>query len=418
MPQWFVFDGSKEHGPFTAAQLKQMAASGAITPETLVRKGEGQQYVKASAVKGLFVTAKDSVTHSTALIVVPPSTTKLVVANSSSSPLQTAPDAVEMWGWHAQNTTHPATSLSDLHRMYVAGQLAETDLVWVCDVSSDQKITNEVEAGILFTAGMAAPPDGETSWLVERKGKSHGPHTIKRIARRYDNEKLDDDTVIVRHGCCPLTAGQLFNAECDRHVDDDEEPQPEPVELHHKQQAVLVTLIIGTVILYACWQTPKVFSSWIFWNWVVCVVILPAMLHRQSMAGGVWRTLGEVVLRTLLSYTAGAALGLFVGAVGIGIALNALGFVRPDVEWFLKWGIVLTSIGVAFIPPLLSVLAALFAGTAVILMRSTYDRKHGLCPECQGTAYCWPCRGAGCGRCMWTGSCAKCLGTGGQMMQL
>lgn len=404
-----------------------MANSGQVSAEDLIWKQGMAEWVKAGSAKGLFstasqqtsasaakglcVTAKDSGTDATALIVVPSSPTELVVANGSSSPLQTTPDAVERWGWHAGNATHPATSLSDLYRMYVAGQLAKTDLVWVCDVSSDRKITNEVEAGILLTASMATPTDGETSWLVERKGKSHGPYSIKLVARAYANEKLDDDTVIIRHGCRPVTAGRLFNPEYDHHVDDDVEPQPEQQESSRKQKAVLLTLVIGTVLLYAFWQTPKLFSSWIFWNWIACIVILPAMLHKQSMADGTWPTLGEVVLRTLLSYTAGTALG-FVCLIGTYLALG-VPLVEAD-KWFPKWAIIATSIGVAFIPPRLSVLAALFAGTAFILVRMTHDRRHGLCHECQGTGYCWPCRGAGCGRCMFTGHCGGCLGTGGQ----
>jgi hypothetical protein len=281
-------------------------------------------------------------------------------------------------------------------------------------------------------------------WFIIRGSKQHGPVADAKLRQLAVNGKLLPDDIVRREdmpsgskakdikGLFPLPIDGLpagtpsptspvnssRSDQYDHHVDEDDEQQPEQRNFTHKQKAVAATLIFGTLLLYACWQTPKLFSSWIFWNWVACVVILPAMLHEQSMAGGAWRTLGEVVLRSLLSYTAGAALGFFVGAIGINIALGALGFVPPTVEWFLKWGIVLTSTGVAFIPPRLSVLAALFAGTAFILMRSTYDRKYGLCPECQGTGYCWPCRGAGCGRCIWTGGCGKCLGTGGQMVQL
>jgi antitoxin component YwqK of YwqJK toxin-antitoxin module len=55
--QWFVFRGGKEEGPYTATQLKAMAASGAVKPTDQVRRGDAQTLRPASAVKGLFAEA-------------------------------------------------------------------------------------------------------------------------------------------------------------------------------------------------------------------------------------------------------------------------------------------------------------------------------------------------------------------------
>lgn len=52
--QWFVRRGDKEHGPFTSKQLRSMAASGKITVDDLLRKGDSPKWIKAGSVKGLF----------------------------------------------------------------------------------------------------------------------------------------------------------------------------------------------------------------------------------------------------------------------------------------------------------------------------------------------------------------------------
>lgn len=51
---WFVVRSGKEHGPVTAAKLKQMAATGELRPGDAVRREDMKAPVKASAVKGLF----------------------------------------------------------------------------------------------------------------------------------------------------------------------------------------------------------------------------------------------------------------------------------------------------------------------------------------------------------------------------
>lgn len=52
---YFKVDGGPVKGPVDAVQLKALASSGAIRSSDLVKKGEtSSQWVKASAVKGLF----------------------------------------------------------------------------------------------------------------------------------------------------------------------------------------------------------------------------------------------------------------------------------------------------------------------------------------------------------------------------
>ena len=54
MSEWFVSKSGKTHGPFSASQLKQLAAETKIGPETEVRLGTDGAWVTAKTVKGLF----------------------------------------------------------------------------------------------------------------------------------------------------------------------------------------------------------------------------------------------------------------------------------------------------------------------------------------------------------------------------
>lgn len=52
---WFVVrEGGKEEGPYSAQQLKQMAATGCLKKNDLVRRGDAQTTKRAGDIKGLF----------------------------------------------------------------------------------------------------------------------------------------------------------------------------------------------------------------------------------------------------------------------------------------------------------------------------------------------------------------------------
>ena len=52
---WFVKDRGKEQGPFNEKQLKQLAESGRITPESKVRhEAMGRSWMPATKIQGLF----------------------------------------------------------------------------------------------------------------------------------------------------------------------------------------------------------------------------------------------------------------------------------------------------------------------------------------------------------------------------
>ena len=59
--QWYVKVRDRVHGPFSSKQLKQLAALGKISPDTLVRLGDDGNWLPAAKVKGLFVEMKSPV---------------------------------------------------------------------------------------------------------------------------------------------------------------------------------------------------------------------------------------------------------------------------------------------------------------------------------------------------------------------
>jgi hypothetical protein len=53
MAQWFIARGSKQHGPVDDAKLKQLAASGKLLPDDIVRREDMSSGLKAKDVEGL-----------------------------------------------------------------------------------------------------------------------------------------------------------------------------------------------------------------------------------------------------------------------------------------------------------------------------------------------------------------------------
>src|SRR3954467_6718883 len=57
MAEWYVKRGGRTHGPFSSAQLKQLAAQSKIDPSTQIRRGADAQWTTADHVRGLFAAA-------------------------------------------------------------------------------------------------------------------------------------------------------------------------------------------------------------------------------------------------------------------------------------------------------------------------------------------------------------------------
>lgn len=59
MANWYVVRNGNEQGPVTSEDLKQLAATGRLQPDDLVRREDQEKPTRAGKLKGLFQTAQD-----------------------------------------------------------------------------------------------------------------------------------------------------------------------------------------------------------------------------------------------------------------------------------------------------------------------------------------------------------------------
>ena len=52
--EWFCQAAGHRYGPITSGELRRLADTGIVTPDTLVRKGADGRWVRAEKVQGLF----------------------------------------------------------------------------------------------------------------------------------------------------------------------------------------------------------------------------------------------------------------------------------------------------------------------------------------------------------------------------
>ncbi|BBO32235.1 DUF4339 domain-containing protein [Lacipirellula parvula] len=105
--EWFVNKSDKTYGPFTSAQLKELANTGKIKPDTQIRMGVEGKWTSAEKVKGLF----DSPSRELAPAVKPPAVRSTTVATRSPAPPARAIDIIEA----GQNQSAPVAT-STTHR--------------------------------------------------------------------------------------------------------------------------------------------------------------------------------------------------------------------------------------------------------------------------------------------------------------
>lgn len=96
--EWYIEHNGKIVGPVTSAQLKHLAASLKINPDTKVRLGEDGEWVRAGKVQGLFTqiaTAKAKVQTAVATTPTPPTPPKPVaLAKMPPAPAPQPPTVV------------------------------------------------------------------------------------------------------------------------------------------------------------------------------------------------------------------------------------------------------------------------------------------------------------------------------------
>jgi hypothetical protein len=114
---WFIVRESKERGPYSGQQLKEMAATGQLRQTDLVRRDDMQTARPAGSVKGLFASA---VTPSPSM--------------SAPSAAPRLPSAAQ-WYYAKGNERHGPFPATKLRELVSAGQVEGTDLVWAEDMT-------------------------------------------------------------------------------------------------------------------------------------------------------------------------------------------------------------------------------------------------------------------------------------------
>jgi len=127
--EWYCRLMGAEMGPFTAAQLVEMARSHQLTPEDVVRRGADGEWVAGYRVKGLF----DEQAHSrTVTANLPPVAAE--GPQAAGEPARAAePGAAAagvQWFYISHGAKYGPVTFATLQQRSRSGQLQATDRVW------------------------------------------------------------------------------------------------------------------------------------------------------------------------------------------------------------------------------------------------------------------------------------------------
>jgi hypothetical protein len=131
--QWYCRLMGAEMGPFTAAQLVEMARTHQLTPEDMVRRGPEGEWVAGYRVRGLF---DDEARSRTVAATPPPATPKAAKPNVRATPAPAAAAAPQAagdevgWFYISHGAKYGPLSFGILQQRCRNGQLRPTDRVW------------------------------------------------------------------------------------------------------------------------------------------------------------------------------------------------------------------------------------------------------------------------------------------------
>lgn len=176
-----------------------------------------------------------------------------------------------------------------------------------------------------------------------------------------------------------------------------------------KAKATVIGISIAMALVLRALFGVFSLSPW-FCYWAGVCFLLPAVLWQGSMCGTTLHNLAEVLLRNLLFFIGGV-----LGVVGIGmIVLNMMLNIITDKDTAAAVGFVVGSLPAGLLAPNMEVLLAVAAPLMHVFNKGmTQAASDGSrCRRCEGTGYCYVCRGTGCPQCRDTGECFYCVGTG------
>ena len=132
--EWHYAKDGNQHGPVSASELKQLAASGTLATGDLVWKEGMDEWKPASKVKGLFF--KSELTS--------PDSLQSVPAAAPPALPQKPESAVENWHYSIGGNQNGPVSFEELKRLAAADQLGPSDLIWR-EGDSDWQLASAVD---------------------------------------------------------------------------------------------------------------------------------------------------------------------------------------------------------------------------------------------------------------------------------
>lgn len=192
MPAWFIVRNGREQGPVTAQQLKQLAATGQLRSDDLVRRDDMQAPRPAKQVKGLFETPPPPPQESP-----PPPTQGVPTAKPATD--------TEEWFYTENGVQSGPVSFAELFLMYKEGRLKPGDTVRT-------QGTNSLLVEHFFDSSASDPADTERAWFYVRDNRQVGPYPFSYLCSLAGRGDLRANEVIGRWGSQWLQASAVIPA--------------------------------------------------------------------------------------------------------------------------------------------------------------------------------------------------------------
>jgi hypothetical protein len=262
--QWLYESDGFRRGPVASGELKKLAESGAITPETLIWRDGLEEWVKAGVVRGLFSAGQPSERLQTAAasspVPLPP-------------PISAAPPSQE-WYYSIRGAKVGPVSSAEIKRLADLGELSRTDLLW------KEGLASWVAASSV--RGLFAQPPTASS--VSGPSTPVAPPELPSLARQEMLTSASAEaasTESAGHGLFPL---------------------------HVQRKGVAIAAMLGGAATFMPWANLPIVGEvdgTVGDGWITIVLFIVAVVaslygNRGQPIGG-WPQLAAVVLPTLAS---------------------------------------------------------------------------------------------------------------------
>ncbi|QDU94051.1 hypothetical protein Pla8534_18370 [Lignipirellula cremea] len=172
--------GENEHGPVSSGQLRNLASSGKLRPNDLVRHGENDAWKEAASVAGLFAAEKEVLVQDDGFVQAELSSSEeFDSSGSNDAPSNQKPNSPVALDWYyakGQERMVPV-SWDELCKLATSGQLVTGDLVWSEGMPEWSRADHV--AGLFPPKGSNAPPPLPTSPAIPPIPQKHEPAEVR-----------------------------------------------------------------------------------------------------------------------------------------------------------------------------------------------------------------------------------------------